>query len=124
MGDADGQVRLPPRGITAPKLDECKLFFNPVYRFIYIKNTKTAGSSVLAALNPCPQQATLEEVNMRVQPPPHLWAARISTACLSHSRVPAEVRVVAHQLGHHLLRAPAWTQTICQNVSEVILNVT
>ena len=56
MGDQNGVITPPAAGVTAPKLDDCRVFFNPVYRYIYIKNTKTAGSSVLDAMGPiCPE---------------------------------------------------------------------
>jgi len=44
-----GQITLPAAGLTAPKLDDCSVFFNSVYHCIYIKNTKTAASCWLAA---------------------------------------------------------------------------
>ena len=62
LGDGDGEIRQPVRGATAPKLTECKFFYNPIYRYIYIKNTKVAGSSVVEALAPfCPNNFTAED---------------------------------------------------------------
>lgn len=69
-----------PLAELPPKADMCILLFNPVYKFIFIKNTKVAGTSVAKSLGrSCPPGLSVEE--MRVRPeqlmprdatPPHL----------------------------------------------------
>lgn len=61
LGDSSGEVVSQPRSTVAPRVDKCVLLFNPVYKLIFIKNTKVAGSSVYESLGSyCPPTITLE----------------------------------------------------------------
>eukprot|EP00892_Ulva_mutabilis_P004467 jgi/Ulvmu1/2392/UM131_0003.1 len=65
LGGIDG--RLPPsRGEVAPRVDKCMVLINPIYKFIFIKNTKVAGSSVFESLGGmCPPEITFERAKER-----------------------------------------------------------
>ena len=94
MGGRKGQITPPAAGLTAPKLDDCRVFFNPVYRYIYIKNTKTAGSSVLDAMGTiCPDSIMEAEdptVLLPMPPcmprPPHSPRPHLATCPLASLR--------------------------------------
>lgn len=46
LGNDDGNSGVLPLGVAPPKAGLCTVSFNPIYKFIFIKNTKVAGTSV------------------------------------------------------------------------------
>lgn len=72
LGTSDGVLHPLPRGTVPPKAAICTLLFNPVYKFILIKNTKVAGTSVFLNFGGfCKAGITLEEA--KVRPVPGNW---------------------------------------------------
>lgn len=66
LGTADGVLHPLPRGAVPPKAAICTLLFNPIYKFILIKNTKVAGTSVFVDFGGfCRPGITLEEAKVR-----------------------------------------------------------
>ena len=62
LGREDGRVAVLPLGVAPPKAALCTVLFNPVYKMIFIKNTKVAGTSVFVKFGQmCPEDITLEK---------------------------------------------------------------
>lgn len=49
-GSSGAGPRLPAPGEPAPQSEGCKAFINPVYKYIFLRNTKVAGTSINDAL--------------------------------------------------------------------------
>jgi hypothetical protein len=61
IGTSDEVPKLIAPDARAPQSHECTVAINPQYRFIYIKNTKTGGSSTMNALGGfCPWNQQVE----------------------------------------------------------------
>jgi hypothetical protein len=70
LGTDDGALHALPAGSAPPKAGICTLLFNPIYKFILIKNTKVAGTSVFLNFGGfCPPGITLEQAKVLLQRP-------------------------------------------------------
>lgn len=65
LGQSDGSVGVLPLGESPPKAALCTVLFNPVYKFILIKNTKVAGTSVFLKFGQlCPAGISLKQARV------------------------------------------------------------
>lgn len=65
IGTSDGELHPLPRGAVPPKAAICTILVNPVYKFILVKNTKVAGTSVFLSLGGfCKAGISLEEAKV------------------------------------------------------------
>jgi hypothetical protein len=65
LGTDSGESQALPLGVAPPKAGLCTLLFNPIYKFVLIKNTKVAGTSVFLNFGGhCPDGITLEEAKV------------------------------------------------------------
>jgi hypothetical protein len=65
LGADDGSSGVLPIGVAPPKAGLCTVSFNPIYKFIFIKNTKVAGTSVFLSFGGfCRAGITLEEAKV------------------------------------------------------------
>lgn len=52
--------------VRTPRAGLCTVMFDPIYKFIFIKNTKVAGTSVFLSLGKfCPENVTLASAMVR-----------------------------------------------------------
>ena len=77
---------MPPLGQLAPVSSPCRAFINPVYKYIFLRGTKVAGTSVANALgNLCPdgKPTTADTIAQSVRL--HKSCADPVTHCLAQS---------------------------------------
>lgn len=71
LGTDAGDIRILPLGDSPPLSAPCTVLFSPLYKFIFIKNTKTAGTSLFLKFGGfCPEGISLESARKRQ---PCLW---------------------------------------------------
>ena len=66
LGHEDGSNGALQLGAAPPKAGLCTVLFNPAYKFIFIKNTKVAGTSVFLNFGgSCDGSQTLARLHVR-----------------------------------------------------------
>ena len=74
LGEPDGSPAQLPLGEAPPKAGVCVVLFNPIYKMIFVKNTKVAGTSVLLSFGGlCPAGIDLKTAQV--------WLSRAPLPC-------------------------------------------
>lgn len=65
LGEEDGSWNPLPSESAPPKAGSCMVLINPVYKFILVKNTKVAGTSIFVKFGGfCPEGITYDDAKV------------------------------------------------------------
>jgi hypothetical protein len=116
LGRTDGSSGVLPIGALPPKAGLCTVLFNPIYKFIFIKNTKVAGTSVFLNFGGmCKTGTTLAIANVRLSSRTH---------ALNHGVYAVQRPWCTSNEIHAVLRSmPAYLTHLCSCIYSIVAPV-